>query len=81
MHRAAGPADAAGRPRSSSVTAADRRVTDDIRLPDRRYADRRQANTLRAVIDKLLESGRLELVESGSEREFRPVRREPPEDT
>jgi len=43
------------------------------REPERRYADRRQAWTFRAVVDELLARGEIEIVETMWGREFRRI--------
>jgi hypothetical protein len=50
---------------------ADRRIRKIKRTPERRYADRRQAHTFRAVVNELLERGEIEIVETIWGREFR----------
>jgi hypothetical protein len=50
---------------------ADRRTRKTKRTPERRYADRRQAHTFRAVVNELLERGEIEIVETMWGREFR----------
>jgi hypothetical protein len=49
----------------------DRRKRKVQRTPERRYADRRQAHTFRAVVDELLARGEIEIVETMWGREFR----------
>ena len=52
---------------------ADRRIRKVKREPERRYADRRQAHTFRAVVDELLARGEIEIVETMWGREFRRI--------
>ena len=55
------------------MTAPERRTRSMPREPERRYADRRQAWTFRAVVDELLARGEIEIVETMWGREFRRI--------
>ena len=54
--------------------AAERRVNREAREPDRRYADRRQAKALRAIVEELVIRGEIEVVDTAWGREFRRLR-------
>jgi len=51
----------------------ERRTRNARREPERRYADRRQAKTFRAVVDELVARGEIEIVETIWGREFRRI--------
>ena len=55
------------------MTSPERRQRRSRRVPERRYADRRQAHAFRAVVDELLARGEIEIVETMWGREFRRI--------
>jgi hypothetical protein len=58
---------------------ADRRISKQKREPNRRYADRRQAKALRAIVEELVQRGEIEVVDTVWGREFRRLRYAPKE--